>query len=71
MKRKFNKAAVIKRVADMESGIKSKKNPDLLRVARMEAGDLYEGVTDNVEVSDTASYRMITRADQTVNTQGS
>lgn len=33
--------------------------------------DIYEGVTDDIEVENTATYRMITRSDDTVNGQGS
>lgn len=71
MNKKFNKAAVIKKVADKQGGIKSVNNPDLLHVAEFEAGELYEGVTDNAEVEDEAQYRMITKSDNTVSSQGS
>ncbi|MCH5164722.1 MAG: hypothetical protein J1F36_06885 [Clostridiales bacterium] len=70
MDKKF-KAMAIKKVVDGEGGIKSIKNPDLLHVVEFEAGELYEGVTDNAEVSSEADYRMITRSDDTVNSQGS
>ena len=70
MDKKF-KAATIKKVADKQGGIKSVKNPDLLHVVEFEAGELYEGVTDNAEVDSSADYRMITRSDDTVDSQGS
>ena len=70
MDKKF-KAATIKKVVDQKGGIKSIKNPDLLHVVEFEAGELYEGVTDNAEVSSEADYRMITRSDDTVSSQGS
>ncbi len=71
MKKRFSKAAVIKRVASKQGGVKTVKNPDLLHVAQFEAGELYEGVTDDAQVSSSADYRMITRSDDTVNSQGS
>ncbi len=71
MKKKFDKAAEMKKVADMEGGIKTADNPDLLRAVEMQAGELYEGVTDDAEVDDEAEYRMITKSDDTVNSQGS
>ena len=71
MNKKLSKAAVIKKVVDKQGGVKSINNPDLLRVAEMEAGELYEGVTEDAPVSSEADYRMITRNDETVNTQGS
>lgn len=83
MDKKF-KAATVKKVADKKGGIKSINNPDLLHVVEFEAGELYEGVdnevssetlyegvTDNAEVSSEADYRMITRSDDTVSSQGS
>lgn len=70
MKKKFSKAAVVKKVVDMEGKIKSIKNPDLLSVVDMEAA-LYEGVTDNADVSSSADYRMITKSDDTVSSQSS
>lgn len=69
--KKFSKAAIIKKVADKQVGIKSIKNPDLLHVAEFEAGELYEGVTENAQVSDSSDYRMITKSDDTVSSQGS
>ena len=70
MNKKF-KARAIKKVADKQGGVKSVSNPDLLHVVEFEAGELYEGVTDNAEISSSADYRMITRSDDTVNSQGS
>ncbi len=71
MKKRFSKAAVIKRVAEQQGGVKTVKNPDLLHVAQFEAGELYEGVTDDAEVSDSSDYRMITKSDDTVSSQSS
>lgn len=65
------KAAVIKKVADRQGGIKSRNNPNLLHVAEFEAGELYEGVTEDAEVSDSSDYRMITKSDDTVSSQSS
>ncbi len=62
---------VIKKVAEQQGGVKTVYDPDLLHVVQFEAGELYEGVTDDAEVSDSADYRMITKSDDTVNTQGS
>jgi len=33
--------------------------------------DIYEGVTEDIEVENTADYRMITRSDDTINGQSS
>lgn len=71
MKKKLGKAAVMKKVADKLGGVRTVKNPDLMHVVQFEAGELYEGVTDDAEVDSSADYRMITRSDDTVNTQGS
>lgn len=71
MKKRLSNAAVMKKVADKLGGVKTVKNPDLLHVAQFEAGELYEGVTDNADVDSSADYRMITRSDDTVNSQGS
>lgn len=65
------KAATIKKVADLQGGIDSVKNPDLLRQVEFEAGELYEGVTENAVVEDEAEYRMITKSDDVVSSQGS
>lgn len=70
MNKKF-KSVAIKKVADKQGGIKSRYNPDLLHVAEFEAGELYEGVTENAEVSNSSDYRMITKSDDTVSSQGS
>ena len=70
MNKKF-KATTIKRVAETEAKVKTEQNPDLLRAVEMQAGELYEGVTDDAEVDSEADYRMITRSDDTVSSQGS
>lgn len=70
MKKNLSKD-VIKKVADMEAGVDSIDNPDLLNAVEIQSGNLYEGVTDDAEVSDSAEYRMITKSDDTVSSQGS
>lgn len=70
MNKKF-KAATVKKVVEQQTKIKTDVNPHLLRVAEIEAGELYEGVTDNATVEDEAEYRMITKSDDTVSSQGS
>lgn len=65
------KSSSLKKVASQQGGVNPIDNPDLLHVAEFEAGELYEGVTEDAEVSDSSDYRMITKSDDTVNTQGS
>ena len=69
--KKSKKAAVIKKVADFQGRVNTVDTPNLLRAVEMQSGELYEGVTDDAEVSNEADYRMITKSDDTVNTQGS
>ena len=73
-------------MANQQGGVEPKDNPNLAHVADFEAGELYEGVsdeedddadelydgvTDDAEVSDSSDYRMITKSDDTVSSQGS
>lgn len=70
MNRKL-KAAKIKKVVEQQTKVKTNANPHLLHVAEFEAGELYEGVTDEAPVSSEAEYRMITRSDDVSNSQSS
>lgn len=65
------KAARIKKVVEQQTQIRVKSAPHLLHVAEFEAGELYEGVTDDAPVSDSAQQKMVTRGDDVVNSQGS
>ncbi len=70
MNRKL-KAAKIKKVVEQQTKVKTNVNPHLLHIAEFEAGELYEGVTDEAPVSGEAEYRMITRSDDVSNSQSS
>lgn len=69
MKKKLAKE--LKKTSDIQGGVNSIDNPDLLRAAEIQAGELYEGVTEDTSVDSSADYRMITKNDETVNSQGS
>ena len=69
-KKKINDAE-LKKLADRYGKVKTVKNPDLKRAVEIQAGELYEGVTDDAEVSDEADYRMITKSDDTASSQNS
>ncbi|MBR2968167.1 MAG: hypothetical protein IKC35_05290 [Clostridia bacterium] len=70
MSKKY-KAKAVKKAAMIHGSIKLKNGEPFYNSAQLEAGELYEGVTDKTSVSSQCEYRMITKSDDTVNTQGS
>lgn len=70
MSKKY-KAKAVKKAATIHGSIRLKKDEPFYNSALIEAGELYEGVTDKTSVSNQSEYRMITKSDDTVNTQGS
>lgn len=71
MKKKLNHNAIVKRAVVLQSGIKTRHEADFYKVASVEAGELYEGVTSDAPISSSCDYRMVSNSDETVNTQGS